>query len=68
MGEIRVQVILTNSVDEALLRQKKIKKSGVRSYVAEALVDTGAVRSVIPAHVMEALGGTLAGRSNGGIR
>lgn len=56
MGEIRVKVLLTNSVDEALNRRKKLKKSAVRRYEADALVDTGAVRSVIPPHVMEALG------------
>src|SRR5260221_9453930 len=55
-GEIRVKVVLTNSLDEALHRRKKLKKSAVRTYEADALVDTGAVRSVIPAHVMEALG------------
>src|SRR5437667_12670170 len=56
MGEIRVRVLLTNSVDEALNRRKKLKKSAVRRYEADALVDAGAVRSVIPAHVMQALG------------
>ena len=56
MGEIRVKVMLTNSMDEALHRRKKLKKSAVRRYEADALVDTGAVRSVIPAHVMQALG------------
>jgi hypothetical protein len=56
MGEIRVKVLLTNSVDEALCRRKKLKKSAVRRYEADAMVDTGAVRSIIPAHVMEALG------------
>jgi hypothetical protein len=30
MGEIRVKVLLTNSVDEALYRRKKLKKSAVR--------------------------------------
>jgi hypothetical protein len=56
MGEIRVKVLLTNSVDEALNRRKKLKKSAVRRYEADAMVNTGAVRSVIPAHVMQALG------------
>jgi predicted aspartyl protease len=56
MGAIRVKVVLTNCVDEALNRRKKLKKSAVRRYEADALVDTGAVRSVIPVHVMEALG------------
>src|SRR4029077_20184933 len=35
---------------------KKLKKSAVRRYEADAMVDTGAVRSVIPAHVMQVLG------------
>jgi predicted aspartyl protease len=56
MGEIRVKVKLTNSMDEGLYRRRKLKKSAVRHYEADALVDTGAVRSVIPAHVMQALG------------
>jgi len=56
MGEIRAKVLLTNSMDEALHRRKKLKKSQIRRYEADALVDTGAVRAVIPAHVMEKLG------------
>src|ERR1700722_10196129 len=56
MGEIRAKVLLTNSVDEALHRRKKLKKSQIRRYEADALVDTGAVRSIIPAHVMDQLG------------
>lgn len=56
MGEIRAKVILTNALDEQLFRCKKIKKSAVRRYEADALIDTGAVRSVIPAQVMEKLG------------
>lgn len=56
MGEIRAKVILTNALDELLYRTKKLKKSAVRRYEADALIDTGAVRSVIPAQVMEKLG------------
>jgi predicted aspartyl protease len=56
MGEIRVQVILTNSMDEGLFRRRKLKKADIRRYTADAMVDTGAVRSVIPAHVMQRLG------------
>ena len=56
MGEIRAKVLLTNSVDEALHRRKKLKKAQIRRYEADAVVDTGAVRSIIPAHVMEQLG------------
>lgn len=62
MGEIRVKVLLTNSMDEALHRRKKLKKSEIRRYEADALVDTGAIRCVIPAHVMEKLGVLSRGR------
>jgi hypothetical protein len=56
VGEIRIKVVLTNSMDESLNRRKKLKKSAVRRYEADALVDTGAIRSVIPVHVMQTLG------------
>ncbi len=56
MGEIRVKVIITNAVDEALARRGQIDVKDVRTYEADAMVDTGAVRSVIPAHVMQHLG------------
>ncbi len=60
MGEIRVAAscVFTNLplTNTALSSRKKLKKSAVRRYEADAMVDTGAVRSIIPAHVMEALG------------
>jgi clan AA aspartic protease len=56
MGEIRVKVRITNSMDEMRLRRGEIPEAAVRTYEADALVDTGAVRSVIPAHVQEKLG------------
>jgi len=56
MGEIRTQVKLTNLLDETLFRHGQIPQSDVRSYVADAMVDTGAVRSVVPSHVLEVLG------------
>jgi predicted aspartyl protease len=56
MGEIRQQVKLTNLLDETLHRHGQIKQEDVRSYVADAMVDTGAVRSVIPPHVLQVLG------------
>jgi predicted aspartyl protease len=56
MGEIRIKVILINSADEMAHRRRKLKKSAIRRFEADALVDMGAVRSVIPTHVMEKLG------------
>jgi len=51
MGEIRVKVMLTNAFDEELHRQRKLAKKKIRTYEADAMVDTGAVRSVIPAPI-----------------
>jgi clan AA aspartic protease len=56
MGEIRVKVRLTNTFDEMLANRGKLGKRKVRSYEADAVVDTGAVRSVVPPHVLKKLG------------
>jgi clan AA aspartic protease len=56
MGEIRVKARLTNVLDEMLARRGQLAKNEVRSYDADAVVDTGAIRTVIPVHVMEMLG------------
>lgn len=56
MGEIRVKVKLTNSYDETKFRAGELPKHDIRIYEADGMVDTGAVRSVIPAHVLEKLG------------
>ena len=56
MGEVRVKVKLTNSIDEALARRGQITKEEIRSYEADALIDTGAVSSVVPKNVMTQLG------------
>jgi clan AA aspartic protease len=56
VGEIRVRVSLTNALDESLNKRRKLKKSSVRRYQADALIDTGAVRCIIPVQVMERLG------------
>lgn len=61
MGEIRVKVLLTNATDAALHQEKKLAKKKIRTYEADAIVDTGAVRSVIPPHVLKKLGVTLRG-------
>jgi len=62
MGEIRVKVKLTNAVDEELARAGNLSKDQVRTYDADALVDTGAVRSVIPSHVVDRVGATIRGK------
>ncbi|MCG3162160.1 MAG: hypothetical protein JMDDDDMK_03400 [Acidobacteria bacterium] len=55
MGEVRIKVKLTNALDDALFRRGQLAKDEMRVYEADAMVDTGAVRSVIPTHVVEKL-------------
>ncbi|MBC6419594.1 MAG: clan AA aspartic protease [Prochloron sp. SP5CPC1] len=56
MAEVRAKVKLTNALDEMLARQGKLAQEGVRVYETEAIVDTGAVCSVFPVHVVQSLG------------
>lgn len=56
MGEIRTKVLLTNGVDDSLARRGELNVDQVRRYEADAVVDTGAVISVLPVSVAESLG------------
>jgi clan AA aspartic protease len=56
MGEVRMKVTLINALDEMLVRRGQMTADQVHSYQTQALVDTGAVRSVIPVQVMQQLG------------
>jgi clan AA aspartic protease len=56
MGEVRVKAKLTNAVDEGLVRRGMLEPAQVRTCETEALVDTGAVRTVLPARVAARLG------------
>lgn len=56
MGEVRVRVKLTNAGDEVMVRRGLLPADQVRHYEANALVDSGAVRSVLPSHVVQQLG------------
>ncbi|WP_449416973.1 clan AA aspartic protease [Phormidium nigroviride] len=56
MGAVRVKVKLTNAIDEALVHRGLLNPNLLRVYEAEALIDTGAVRTAIPAEVVEFLG------------
>jgi clan AA aspartic protease len=56
MGEIRVAAKITNALDVARESEGQGRKRKSRSYDADAMVDTGAVQTVIPAHVVERLG------------
>jgi predicted aspartyl protease len=62
IGEERVRVKLTNAVDEALVRRGVLQLDQVRTYEADAMVDTGAVRSALPPHVVQRLGLEMVGQ------
>jgi clan AA aspartic protease len=56
MGEARVQVKLLNAIDEGMARRGLLPEDQVRTYEANALVDYGAVSSVLPVEVTRRLG------------
>lgn len=56
MDGFLVKVKLTNAGDETLVRRGLMKKEDIRTYDAEAIIDRGAVSTIIPIHVVEKLG------------
>ena len=56
MGQVHVRVVLTNHREAVMARLGQLDASQVHRYETEALIDTGAVRSAIPAAVAERLG------------
>lgn len=56
MGQVHVQVTLTNYREAVLTRLGQLDTSQVHLYETEALIDTGAVRPVLPPAVADRLG------------
>ena len=56
MGQVHVRVVLTNHREAVMARLGQLDANQVHRYETEALIDTGAVRSTIPAAVAERLG------------
>jgi predicted aspartyl protease len=56
MGEVRVKAKLTNAGDEELVRRGMLRPEQIRTYEADALVDTDSARTVLPPHVVARLG------------
>ncbi len=56
MGQVHVQVILTNYREAVLARLGQLDASQVHRYETEALIDTGATQCVIPPAVADRLG------------
>lgn len=56
MGEVRVKVKLANVADTNAAAEGTLAQDRVRTVEADALVDTGAVRSCVPAALLSRLG------------
>ena len=56
MGEVNVKVRLSNAIDREMAAQGLLESDKVRSCEVDAIVDTGATRSVIPPLLVERLG------------
>jgi clan AA aspartic protease len=55
IGEVRVKVKLTNALDEALASRGLLNPNQLRVYETQALVNTGAVRTVLPMDIVQQL-------------
>ncbi|MBF2028238.1 MAG: retroviral-like aspartic protease family protein [Oscillatoriales cyanobacterium C42_A2020_001] len=62
MGAVHVRVKLTNAIDEGLVRRGLLNPNRLRTYETVALVDTGAVRTVLPEAIAQALNLSLRGQ------
>jgi clan AA aspartic protease len=56
MGEVRVEVKLINAGDQILARRGYVPPEQVRTYATNALVDAGAVCTILPREVADLLG------------
>jgi clan AA aspartic protease len=56
MGQVHVRVVLTNHREAVMACLGQLDASRVHRYETEALIDTGAVRSALPAAVAERFG------------
>ncbi|NJL63659.1 MAG: clan AA aspartic protease [Methylacidiphilales bacterium] len=62
MGEVRVKVKLINAVDETLVSRGLLNPNQLRVIETEALVDTGAVKMVLPMTIVQELGLRIRGQ------
>ena len=62
MGAVRIKVKLTNAIDEALVSRGMLNSNLLRMCETEALVNTGAVRTVLPNSIVQQLGLRIRGQ------
>ncbi len=63
MGEVKVEVELENAIDRELVLQGTLQEERLRAFKARLLVDSGAVRLVLPQDQVEALGLRVKGKA-----
>ena len=63
MGQVHVRILLTNYREAVLARLGQFDATHVHRYETEALIDTGATRSVLPPAIAEQLGLLRLGRT-----
>jgi clan AA aspartic protease len=63
MGRFAVELKLANSIDIVMMQRGLLPPERVRRAAVQGVVDTGAMRLVIPARVAERLGGREAGQT-----
>jgi hypothetical protein len=56
MGQVHVHVTLTNYREAIMARLGQFDASRIHRYETEALIDTGAIRSVLPPRLQTVLG------------
>jgi clan AA aspartic protease len=62
MGAVHVTVKLTNAIDEGLVRRGLLNPNLLRVIEIDALIDTGAVRTVLPESIVQELGLRIRGQ------
>jgi predicted aspartyl protease len=62
-GEIRAQVRLENHDDRAAFKAGRLAEKDIRAQELEAVVDTGAVMTLLPQDLVEALGLEIFGKA-----
>ena len=62
MGEVRARLVLENQSDRVLADAGHLDSARIRRVELDALVDTGAVMTLLPQEVVEALGLPLDGK------
>ena len=62
MGAVYGQVKLTNAIDEELVRRGLLNPNQIKSCETTALVDTGAIRTVLPEAIVRDLNLTIRGQ------